>query len=391
MAQLGIGLIGTGFMGACHALAFRAAPAVFETKLGARLELVADVAEAPARAAAERFGFARWTTDWRAVVEDPAVDLVSVATPNVLHKEMALAAIAAGKHVYCEKPLALTAADAGEMAAAARGAGIRTLVGYNYLRAPVVDFARQLIEEGAIGRPTYVRSCFDEDYMADPTVPLSWRCRRAEAGSGALGDMGSHLIAALVFLFGPIAEVCADAVTVIPERPLPADPGRERRDAAGGPVGTGRGVVENEDILHAMLLFESGLLGGFGTSRIACGRKNHLALEIFGSDGAILLDQERMNELELYQTGSAANDRNGFRRVFSGPQHPHYGAFVPATGHGLGFNDLKVIEVAHLLDGIATGAPLHPDFEGGWRIEQVADALLASAERRAWVRVGDHA
>ena len=192
--------------------------------------------------------------------------------------------------------------------------------------------------------------------MADPAVPMSWRCRRDQAGSGALGDIGSHILSVALALIGPVAEVSADQRTVIAERPLPAaGEGRERRDGAAA-VTTETAKVENEDQTHALLRFADGIIGTVATSRVAWGRKNHLAFEVFGTEGAILFDQERMNELQLFQPGAAPGDRNGFRTVLTGPAHPHYGAFSPAAGHGLGFNDLKVIEVAQLLEAIAGGA-----------------------------------
>lgn len=387
-SSIGVGVIGTGFMGECHALAFRNAPAVFRTKLGARLEVVADINPATARAAADRFGFARATGDWQDLVADPKVGLVAITSPNLLHKPMALAALAAGKHVYCEKPLALTAADAQEMAAAAARAGTVTLVGYNYLRSPAVSFAAQLIRDGAIGRPTYFRGVCDEDYMADPAVPMSWRCRRDQAGSGALGDIGSHILSVALSLIGPITEVSADQRTVIAERPLPAaGEGRERRDGTAATTAGAMAVVENEDQTHALLRFASGIIGTVATSRVAWGRKNHLAFEVFGTEGGILFDQERMNELQLYQRGAAAGDRNGFRTILTGPAHPHYGAFTPAAGHGLGFNDLKVIEVAQLLDAIAGGPAPYPDFAAAAALERVSDAIGGSAAERRWMEV----
>ncbi|MGK9234951.1 Gfo/Idh/MocA family oxidoreductase [Inquilinus limosus] len=386
--SIGVGLIGTGFMGECHALAFRAAPAVFRTRLGARLEMVADIDAGAAQRAADRFGFARATGDWRELVSDPKVDLVAITSPNLLHKPMALAALEAGKHVYCEKPLALTAADAAEMAAAAAKAGTVTMVGYNYLRSPAVSFAARLIRDGAIGRVTYFRGVSDEDYMADPAVPMSWRCRRDQAGSGALGDIGSHILSVALSLIGPIAEVSADQRTVIAERPLPAaGEGRERRDGAAA-VTAETAKVENEDQTHALLRFAGGTIGTVATSRVAWGRKNHLAFEVFGAEGAILFDQERMNELQLYQPGAAPGDRNGFRTVLTGPAHPHYGAFSPAAGHGLGFNDLKVIEVAQLLDAIAGGPAAYPDFAVAAALEKVSEAIGRSAAERRWIRVG---
>lgn len=385
--SLGIGVIGTGFMGACHALAFREAPAVFQTALATRLEMVADLDRTAAEQAAVRFGFRRATGDWRELVADPAVEVVAIATPNALHKEMALAAIAAGKAVYCEKPMALSLADARDMAEAARRAGVPTLVGYNYLRNPAVEFARRLIEEGEIGAPTYFRGLAEEDYMADVAVPFSWRCRRDLAGSGALGDLGSHIVSIALYLLGPVEQVMADVHTVVPERPLPAAGAlRERRTGTTAPeAGAPRQPVENEDMAHGLLRFASGVRGQVTASRVAWGRKNRLAFEIHGTRGSLVFDQERMNELCLYTPDAARGDRNGFRTILIGPQHPHYAAFLPAPGHGLGFSHLKVIEVAHLLDGLADQGRLYPTFEDALAVERVLAAILQSAAQAHWV------
>lgn len=371
MKELGIGLIGCGFMGKCHALAYRAASATFGGDVKARLELLCDADPETAARAAQQFGFARSTNDWRALVADPAVDLVSVTVPNALHREMVLGAIAAGKHVYCEKPMALTLEDAGEMTEAARRAGVRTLVGYNYLRNPQLVLAKSLIERGEIGAVTHFRGVYDEDYAADENIPYSWRCRVAEAGTGTLGDLACHLVSVAQFLAGPIEAVCADIQTVISERPL-----------ADGKQGTGR--VENEDIAAALLRFQSGVRGTLSSSRVTWGRKCHLAWEVWGSRGTISFDQERMNELQFFRADGDKSTQ-GFRTILTGPQHPPYDHFCPAPGHGLGFNDLKTIEVDHLLRGIAFGEALYPAFDDALAIERVIHGIAASAKSERWV------
>jgi len=370
MTQIKIGLIGTGFMGKCHALAFRAVSAVFPEVAAPTLELLADVDPGVTERAASAFGFARWTTDWRALVDDPAVDLVAITTPNFLHQEMALAAIAAVKHVYCEKPLALDAAGAQAMTEAAEAKGIRTLVGYNYLWNPAIRVARQIIESGEI---VHFRGAHLEDYMCDPAAPCTWRCREATAGAGAVADLGSHAISLARFLVGEIAEVHGSVQTVIAQRPLPGEPGR-------------MGAVEVDDQAQALLRFEGGAAGTLEASWIAAGRKMHLAVEVTGSKGTLAFDQERMNELRLFTYGH--NKRlDGFKTILSGPEHPDYAAFCPAPGHQLGFNDLKVIEVKALLQGIAANAPIEPDFRAAWRIAEVIDALIRSSAERRWVRI----
>jgi predicted dehydrogenase len=386
-SSIGVGIVGTGFMGAAHAQSFLAAPHIFETALKPRLVAVADIDREAAEAAARRYGFARATADWREVIADPAVQLVSVTVPNALHADIALAAMAAGKHVYCEKPLAATAEAAEAMAAAAARSPVKTLVGYNYLRSPAIAYARDLIAAGAIGEPIYWRGVCDEDYMADAGTPFSWRCRRDVAGFGALGDLASHLVSVARLLLGPIARVVADRRTVIAERPVPGT--GDAAEKRSGPAALDRSqparAVENEDTAHALIQFESGVIGSFVTSRAHWGRKAHLGFEVFGRAGGILFDHERMNELQLFTRDGIDSAVNGFRTILIGPEHPSYGAFSPARGHGLGFNDLKIIEIAHLLQGIAGRETLFPTIPDALKIERVLHAIARSAESGQWV------
>jgi predicted dehydrogenase len=372
MDLIRIGLIGTGFMGKCHAMAFRTLGAVFPEMPAARLEMLADVDGEVTERAARSHGFARWTTDWRALVLDPSVDVVAITTPNFLHQEMALAAIEAGKAVYCEKPLALDAAGARAMAEAAVAAGVGTLAGYNYLHSPATALARELVQSGEIGEVVQFRGTHFEDYMSDPEAPYTWRSRKATAGAGAVADLGSHIISLARHLVGEIAEVQGSVQTVIAERPLPDQPGR-------------MGKVEVEDQGQALLRFEGGAAGTVEASWIAAGRKMYLTYEITGTKGTIAFDQERMNELQLFTFGDRKR-LDGFRTILMGPEHPDYGAFCPAPGHQLGFNDLKVIEVKALLEGLAGTRTLYPDFAEAWRIARVVEAILRSSEERRWIR-----
>ena len=382
MESIGIGLIGAGFMGKCHALAFGAVKAVFGDVPRPKLEALCEVTLAKAQDAASRFGFARATDDWRALVEDPKVDLVSITTPNALHHEMALAAIAAGKHVYCEKPMAVTLGQAEEMAAAAARSPVRTLVGYNYLKNPAVLHARALIDRGAIGRPIHFRGIFDEDYMADPSLPGTWRSLRRKAGLGVLGDMGCHLVAAALYLAGPIESVLADTRIVYSRRYGDGE-GADVPDGAGD---SGSEPTENEDVATALVRFESGCDGSLAMSRSAWGRKNRLAWEVHGDAGMLAFDQERMNELALYQAGGPVAEA-GFKTILTGAAHPPYGEFVPAPGHGLGFNDQKVVEVRHLLTGIAGDTPIHPDFAAALEIERIIYAIDESGRSGSRIRL----
>ena len=380
-----IGLIGTGFMGKSHAMAYHAVPFIFPSAARPVPELVADVSEEAALAAAEATGFRRATGDWRELVRDPAVDVVDITTPNSLHKEMALAAIAAGKHVYCEKPLALTATDALEMTEAAEAAGVKTLVGFNFLKNPAAGMIKGIIDDGGIGDIVHFRGTFDQDALADPRAPFSWRFERAVAGAGALGDLGAHVINLAQYLAGDVDEVSGQINTRITERPLAEGAvGYGDKAAADAPMR----AVENEDEAQFLMRFSSGATGTIETSRIATGRKLWLTYEITGTAGAVFFTQERMNEVKLYLADDPA-DRQGFRTILTGPAHPHYASYFPIPGMGLGYNDQKVIEAHELIEAIAEDGPLYPDFRAGWKTCRVVDAVLRSAEERRWVRVGE--
>ncbi len=362
--SIGLGLIGTGFMGKAHALAYRAAGAVFGDLPQVRLARLCDTPVDKAQTMARQFGFDGATDDWRELVTSPEVDIVSITTPNALHKEMAIAAILAGKHVHCEKPMALTLDDAREMEAVARQKGVRTIVGYNYIHNPAFAHALQMIDDGVIGRPVHFRGIVDEDYQADPELAWTWRAKRTEAGLGTLGDLGCHLVSMACGLMGPVESLVADTQIIHETRPL-AD-------------GSGRAKVENEDAASAILRFESGAQGTLVTSRSAWGRKNRLDFEVHGTKGMIVFRQERMNELQLY-ANEGERARQGFRTILTGPEHPPYGAFCPAPGHQLGFGDLKTIEAASFLRAIASGEPAHPDFTAALSFEAVIHAIDASA------------
>jgi len=370
MTALRIGLIGTGFIGRSHAIALSAVGTVFDEIQPPVLELVADVNETRAEAARRALGFRRGTGDWRTLITDPAVDIVDVCTPNHLHREMVLAALAAGKHVYCEKPLALVASEAAEMAAAADRAGVTHLVGFNFPCNPILQTVREMLAAGELGEMIGFRGRYLEDYLADAALPFSWRCERRLAGPGALADLGSHLINLGHVLVGDLGRLHATLHTVIRERIEPATK-KPRR-------------VENEDVAYALVEFANGVPGSFEISRVAAGYKHGLAVRIFGTRGSLAYDQERFNELRVYRNEDLAG-RRGFRTILAGPEHTDYRPFCPAPGHGLGINDLKVIETRNLLRAIATGERAQPDFHEGARVQYVMDMFERSNAEGAWV------
>ncbi|MGE3830744.1 MAG: Gfo/Idh/MocA family protein [Parvibaculaceae bacterium] len=373
MDRIGVALIGTGFMGKCHAMAYSAVKAVFGDVPEIERVTLCDVDPAHTQKKAAEFGFAKATTNWRDLLADPKIDLISVTTPNGSHREMAVAALEAGKHVWCEKPMALTLADAEAMRDAANKAKRVTALGYGYLRNPVLQTAKRLIAEGAIGAVHDFRGSVDEDYMADPLLPWSWRLKSKEAGLGTLGDLTCHLVSLAHELVGEIGSLCAMADVVHRMRPLKDDPGKSAQ-------------VENDDIAHAVVRFRNGARGTLASSRIAHGRKNGLKVEVHGSKGMLSIDNERMNELSLYQAEGPALTR-GFRTVLSGPLHPPYDKFCPAPGHGLGFNDLKVMELYEIVNAIQGKPAQQVDFARGFEIEKVIHAFARSARERAWVDV----
>jgi predicted dehydrogenase len=367
-----VGLIGSGFMGRSHAIAIRTAAAVFGLDRPLVLEMLADVDAPAASRAGMALGVARTTGDWRALVNDLQVDLVDITTPNTLHEPMALAAIAAGKPVYCEKPLAPDAATAFRLADAAEAAGVPTFTGFNYLRNPLVRTAREIVLGGEIGEVWGFRGIHAEDYMTDPACPWTWRLD-PRGGAGAVADLGSHIISLARFVVGDIAAVAADLTTRVTER-MTADGVRR--------------PVEVDDEARALVHFASGATGTLEASWIATGRKMYLAFELTGSRGSVCLNMERMNELRLFIRGGAPG-RDGYVEIPAGPAHPDYAPFCPAPGHQLGFNEIKAIEVKAVAEALSGGPAFQPDFREAAMIQATVDAMLRSGRERRWVEVAE--
>ena len=384
--RLNIGLIGSGFMGQAHADAFRRAGMLYKDLPAVpHLYMLADATAELAADAAARFGFETSTGDWRELVNDPNVDVVDITSPNALHHQMALAAIAAGKHVYCEKPLSVTVAEAEEMTAAAKAAGVKTMVAFNNVKTPAAMLAKQIIEAGEIGTPTRFRGWFDQGFFNDPDLPFSWRCTRKEAGSGALGDLGSHVISVAQYLMGDIDSTIAQTQTFFPTRPVPQGAaGYSARADADAP----RREVENEDQVQSMIRFASGAGGTIEASRIAAGKVFGVYWEISGTEGTIVMDGERFNELKVSRFGDAKRDR-GFKTLLAGSQVPQFAAFFPFDfgGGGLGYFDVKVIEVRDLIEGICAADACDPDFAFGLQNMRVVDAMERSLQSKTWEAV----
>ncbi|MDD7569746.1 MAG: Gfo/Idh/MocA family oxidoreductase [[Actinobacillus] rossii] len=374
MKKVRIGLIGTGYIGRCHAIAYAQAPTVFNLDGNLELEFLAEITPELASQKAKEFGFKRSTGDWRDVVSDPNVDVVDICTPNFLHKEIALEAIRHGKTVYSEKPLALTSADAKTMYEEAQKADVKTLVGFNYIKNPTTQLAREIIERGEIGEVIHFYGTHNEDYLASADAPLDWHCVKAKAGLGTLGDLGAHIVQMAQYLVGQdISSVIGDMQTVIKERRNPQNLAEYL-------------PVENEDQATALLRFENGCMGTIETSRIASGRKMGLSYVITGTKGTITYTQERMAELKLY-IHSDDPARQGFKTILTGPLHPDYKNFCVSAGHGIGFNDQKTVEIRDLVNGVANNQKMYPDFEEGFKVSRVLDAIALSCHEKRWVDV----
>lgn len=367
---IGVGLIGTGYMGKCHALAWNGVKPVFGDGPKPRLVHLAEVSADLAHRRAEEFGFEKSTSDWRALIADPEVEVVSITTPNAFHAEMAIAVLAAGKHLWCEKPMAVALKDAERMAAAARASGKVTALGYNYIQNPAIRQIRRLLDEGAIGTVNHVRFEMDEDFMADPEALFYWKSE-ASSGYGALDDFGVHPLSLMQFLFGGVTRVMAQLAMPYADRPS-----RE---------GTRR-KVETWDIASVLLELTNGASGVMALNRSAWGRKGRIAVQVFGSKGTIAYDQERMNEFQLYRSDDPTGTQ-GFRTVLTAPVHAPYDRFIPAPGHGLGFNELKIIECHELLRAIRGEPAQIVDFDKGLEIERAVHAMAQSHREGRWVSV----
>ncbi len=361
MGEIGIGLVGGGYMGKAHAVALSAVGAVFDTRLRPRLEMVAASSPASAERYRAAFGVARAAPDWQALAEDPRVEAVVIASPQSTHRAIAERAFALGKPVFCEKPLGASLTDAEAMVHAADASGVVHMTGFNYIRTPASQYARQLVADGVIGEVTWFRGEHTEDFYADPDAPATWRTT-GEA-NGTMGDLAPHMINAALALIGPVASVMAEIETV-----------HTARDGI---------AVTNDDQAQMMCRFAGGTMGHLHFSRVATGRKMGYAYEITGTRGAIRFDQEDQNALWLYRAEGPEAER-GFRKILTGPAHPDYLAFCQGPGHGTGYQDQIIIEARDFLEAIADGRPRWPTFHDGLAVWQVVEAARRSHATKSW-------
>jgi predicted dehydrogenase len=383
---LNVGLIGAGFMGHAHSLAYAAMPMFFwPAPAIPQRKVIAEVGAELAAEVAKRFGFETSTGDWREVIDDPSVDVVDIATPNDTHCEIALAAAEAGKDIICEKPLARTAEEARRMYEAVERAGVIHMVAFNYRRTPAIALAKQYIDEGAIGRVLSFCGTYLQDWSADPRSPLSWRFQRAVAGSGAVGDIGTHVLDIARYLVGEVAGVSAILTTHIADRPLQSG-GADKLGAAETPADAVMGAVDVDDEFHALLRFEGGAIGSLEATRNAYGRNNFLTFEIHGEVGSIVFNYERRDELQVCFAADPA-DRRGFRTVYTGPSHPYGSALWPIPALGIGYGETKIIECHDLCRAVVDRTQPSPHFGDGYQIARICDAILESATSGEWVDV----
>ena len=368
MTAIGIGIVGGGYMGKAHSVAMQAVGAVFNTRLRPKMEMICARSPSSAEQYRSAFGFARSTDSWKLLVNDPKVEAVVIASPQSTHKEIACAALVLGKPVFCEKPLGSSLEDSQAMVSIAEQTGVTNMVGFNYIRTPASQFARQLIADGSIGRVTYFRGEHTEDFYADPNSPASWRANGN--ANGTMGDLAPHMINGALALIGPISSLIAEVETVHKTRP-------------------GKNDVEpvtNDDQAQMMCRFENGAMGHLYFSRVATGRKMGYAYEISGTKGAIRFDQEDQNALWVYAMDDPPAQQ-GFKKILTGPAHPDYEPFCQGPGHGTGYQDQIIIEARDFLSAIETGKPVWPTFRDGMEVNRIIAAAHRSSDKKTWVSI----
>lgn len=368
-----IGMVGYQFMGRAHSHAYRTAPYFFNIKNKVELAAVCGRNKAAVAEFARRHGWQSYETDWQVLVNRDDIDAIDIGTPNSSHYQIAVAAARAGKHILLEKPMAMNLAQAREMYAEAEKAGIKHQIGFNYRRVPAIALAKAIINHGDIGEIVHWRAVYNQDWIVDPDFPLLWRMDKTVAGTGAIGDLASHIIDLAHFLVGPIEAVTAMSKTFIKERPLPGNPSQ-------------KGPVTVDDCFALLARFKNGATGTFEGTRLATGRLNYNAWEVNGTKGSLAFNLERMNELEVYFKDDPVNHR-GWRTInVTSGEHPYVAAWWP-PGHILGWEESHIHQVADFLLAIENNTPCTPDFSVGVQNQAVLEALVQSAENGRWVQV----
>ncbi|MEF3352835.1 Gfo/Idh/MocA family oxidoreductase [Paenibacillus sp. GYB006] len=384
MSSIRVGMVGYKFMGKAHSNAYRSVPMFFPKVKKPEMAVICGRDEAAVREAQEQFGWQESVTDWKELVQREDIDLIDINAPSNAHKEIALAAAKAGKHIFCEKPLALSLADSREMQAAAEAAGIKHMIGFNYRFSPAVQLAKDLIESGRLGKIYHFRATFLQDWILDPEFPLVWRLQKEIAGSGSHGDLGAHLIDMARFLVGEFKEVVGMSETFIKERPIAS--AMTGLTATKGNADTEKGPVTVDDATLFLARFENGTIGSFEATRFAAGHRSTNSFEVNGSKGSVRFDFERMNELEVYFT-SDEEDVQGFRRVLATDgAHKYAEAWWPA-GHPIGFDQTFTHEMVEFMNAIEEDRQPVPNFSDGVACQAVLEAVEKSVQERRWVEL----
>ena len=384
MGQVNVGLIGYQFMGKAHSNAYKSVGMFFPLKNRIVMKAICGRNGEELKKAAESWGWESYESDWKKLVSRQDIDVIDISTPGHLHAELAIAAAKAGKHVICEKPLANSLADARKMAAAVEKAGVKHMVFFNYRSVPAVSLARQMIQEGKLGEIRHFRAAYQQDWPVDPEFPLVWRLDKKIAGTGALGDIGSHIIDLAHYLAGEIAEVVADLKTFITKRPLLESGSVFRAKANAGIYQTGTASVDDAALFLAR--FKNGAIGSFEATRFATGRKNANQYEIYGSRGALTFNLETLNEL-LYYSKSDPIPEQGFKRILvTESTHPYIKCWWP-PGHIIGYEHTFTNALSDFFAALEDNRPVFPDFQDGVRVQAVLDAVEKSAKRRKWIPV----
>jgi predicted dehydrogenase len=380
--RLNIALIGHKFMGKAHTHAYTDVTIFFDPALRPAKRLICAKGD-DLEEVAERWGWQECSNDWHDAINHPDIDAIDICAPSRLHKEIAIAAARAGKHVFCEKPLAMTLEDAREMLAVVEATGVTHMIGFNYRKVPALAFARQLIERGLIGQIYHFRGIYSQDWLTNPDFPLAWRLRKQDAGAGASWDLGAHVVDQARFLVGEITEVVGHQTTFIKERPV-----AKFEDGLVAVAGEQRGEVDVDDSTAFLARFENGAQGVIEVTRNGTGHRNQNRIEVNGSEGAVIFDMERMNELEFYSRKDP-DFAQGFRTIRVGEGvHPYVGNWWPA-GHIIGFGDTFVHEALDFVNAIAAGTAASPSFCDGVKCQEILVAVDRSIAERRWVKLAE--
>ena len=372
MKEIHIGLIGAGWMGKAHTTAFHNAKMIFGDDMPV-FEMVSDVNEEQVKNFAQKMGYKRYTTNWMDIITDPMIDLVDIATPNCMHFEMAKAALEHGKHIFCEKPLSLSAEQSRILADMAKEKNVVNYCGFSNIMNPANQYVKELIQSGKLGKIMRVHATYDQDMLLDPEIPIAWRHINKFAGSGALGDLCSHLLSVFQMILGDIDEVIGVDSIVIPERPIKAGLKELQK-------------VENDDIITFLIKYKNGIIGDISSSRVATGRKNYFYYEIQGTEGTVVYNLERMCEVQVYFKADEDRDNGrdcGFRTVLLNPEHEGFKYFQPAGGIAIAFDDMKTLQ-AHTLMQALHGKDYICNFEMGAKVDGIINAVLKSIKSRRW-------